>query len=195
MHTCGVTSDGGAYCWGDADHGKLGLSDVRSVPTPVHVGSEHVFTLVEAAGETTCAVTADGQALCWGWMRDCGGGMCLTKLGQPIEPRENADELRFVALTGLGFHFCGLTKEGTAYCWGDNHTGALGAGRSVWKLFKKKSASSAPLAVAGDEKFLQLSAGFSHTCGVTIEGQVRCWGLDDAKARPLLTPIESEPRR
>ena len=36
-HNCGVTADGGAYCWGMGDFGALGNGDAkgRNSPTPV----------------------------------------------------------------------------------------------------------------------------------------------------------------
>ncbi|HKH83835.1 MAG TPA: hypothetical protein VKA25_09135, partial [Gemmatimonadales bacterium] len=36
-HTCAITTDGRAWCWGQNDNGQLGTGDTKSVtrPTPV----------------------------------------------------------------------------------------------------------------------------------------------------------------
>lgn len=46
-HTCGVTSSGAAYCWGDNEAGELGDGSTtdRTTPTPV-VGPEGGSALV-----------------------------------------------------------------------------------------------------------------------------------------------------
>src|SRR5690606_4546139 len=35
---------------------------------------------------------------------------------------------------------------------------------------------SEPVAVSGGEMFTAISSGFLHTCGVTTDGRVLCWG-------------------
>lgn len=65
-------------------------------------------------------------------------------------------------------HFCSLTSDGTAYCWGTNGFGELGVG--------DLSDRAAPTAVAGGLKFQAIAAGQHHTCGVTVTGDAYCWG-------------------
>jgi alpha-tubulin suppressor-like RCC1 family protein len=36
--------------------------------------------------------------------------------------------LTFTALRAGAYHVCGLTSNGSAYCWGDNESGQLGDG-------------------------------------------------------------------
>lgn len=67
-------------------------------------------------------------------------------------------------------HACGLTTTNTAYCWGTNGYGILG------NPTEAVSRSSTPLAVQGGHRFNALSAGGVHTCGLTPEGDVLCWG-------------------
>jgi alpha-tubulin suppressor-like RCC1 family protein len=77
LHTCALTPDGEAHCWGAADRGQVGrpvvetdlASDPRwqeavAVPDPV-AGSLRFATLT--AGEWhTCGVTWSGETYCWG---------------------------------------------------------------------------------------------------------------------------------
>jgi alpha-tubulin suppressor-like RCC1 family protein len=77
LHSCALTPDGEAHCWGAADRGQVGRpvvetdlsSDPRwqeavAAPDPVE-GSLRFATL--AAGEWhTCGVTWSGETYCWG---------------------------------------------------------------------------------------------------------------------------------
>lgn len=66
-------------------------------------------------------------------------------------------------------HSCALTATGEAYCWGANFFGQLGTGSTG-------GISATPVAVTGDLRFEQLAAGGNHTCGLTKEGELYCWG-------------------
>ena len=70
-----------------------------------------------------------------------------------------------------GMHSCSLAPDGTAYCWGGNDRGQLGAG-SLERV-------SAPARVAGGLRFSSLAAGVTHTCGVDRDGDAYCWGAND----------------
>ena len=72
-HACGVTLDGGAYCWGSNHSGELGVGfqgGSASTPQPV-VGRLRFSAL--SAGEHTCAVSVNRNVFCWGIA--AGGGL------------------------------------------------------------------------------------------------------------------------
>ena len=79
-HTCGITVDSLAYCWGDNLDGELGTSGLadrctKYVPAecslvPVAVSGGHQFISVSAGAGTTCALTGDGALYCWGMVGD-----------------------------------------------------------------------------------------------------------------------------
>jgi alpha-tubulin suppressor-like RCC1 family protein len=167
-HTCGVTTSGQAYCWGDNDDGQLGdgqLYPVDSfVPTPVAGGL--TFTSMSAGGHHTCGVTTGGQAFCWGL--DTAGQLGTGTLTNQSAPVPVAGGLTFVTVSVGGDHTCGVAMAGQVYCWGYNGWGELGDGTLTSK--------SAPAPVAGGLAFASVSAGYAHTCGVTTGGQAYCWG-------------------
>lgn len=70
-----------------------------------------------------------------------------------------------------GAHACGLTKLGTAYCWGSNEYRQLGTDSTVEK-------SNVPLRVAGGIPFKDIAAGSRHTCALSLTGKAYCWGLN-----------------
>ena len=66
-HTCAVTTQGSARCWGWNAYGQLGDGTVteRWTPTPVS-GLENGVALTAAGVYHTCAVTTSGSVVCWG---------------------------------------------------------------------------------------------------------------------------------
>jgi alpha-tubulin suppressor-like RCC1 family protein len=179
FHACGVTTDNQAYCWGLNTSGQLGVGTntgpegcTNGIGTtspcstrPVLVAGGHRFRQLSAGANHTCAVTTDYRAYCWG-----SGGI----------GNGTVESLTPVAVAGghlfrqveAGFYFtCGVTyPEYKAYCWGLNQDGALGDGTLTSRL--------RPVLVLRGYQFLQVSAGFYHTCGVTTTHRAFCWGLN-----------------
>ena len=71
----------------------------------------------------------------------------------------------FVSVATGGYHACGVTAGGDAYCWGRGI--ALGSG---------SASTGVPTLVSGGLSFSSVSAGEQHTCGVTTAGALHCWG-------------------
>ncbi len=67
-HTCALTSEGAAYCWGLNTDGQLGIGSTANQPFPTtRVGGGLLFTGIRAGGQHTCALAAGtGAAFCWG---------------------------------------------------------------------------------------------------------------------------------
>jgi alpha-tubulin suppressor-like RCC1 family protein/sugar lactone lactonase YvrE len=165
-HTCGLTTQGKAYCWGQNLYGQLGDAQNDDSATPARVAGRLSFTTLSAGGLHTCGVTVAGRAYCWGENSagQLGDG---TNLNRPI-PAPVVGRVTFVTLSAGGSHTCGLTKNGTAYCWGSNSYGQLGDGTTAGHV--------RPVRVAGGLAFATIRAGDTHTCGVTTSGGAYCWG-------------------
>jgi alpha-tubulin suppressor-like RCC1 family protein len=167
IHTCALTTNGAAYCWGDNSLGQLGTGDKVSSGTPVAVSGGMAFASISAGFFHTCGLTAAGAAFCWGF-----GG-----LGNAIStvPVAVSGGLTFVAVTSGSLYTCALTAAGAAYCWGNNASGQLGFGPATL------TDVALPTPVSGGVSFVSLSADnqndiFDHTCGITAQDVVYCWG-------------------
>lgn len=75
------------------------------------------------------------------------------------------------SISAGGEHTCALTAAGDAWCWGSNSNGQLGNGTIG-------GSNQTPALVSGGLKFVSISAGGSHTCGVTPAGAIFCWGAN-----------------
>jgi alpha-tubulin suppressor-like RCC1 family protein len=180
-HSCGVTTDNRAYCWGAAFNGQLGNGTTTWRLRPVAVAGTLRFRQVSAAANHTCAVTTDYRAYCWGSNTD-------GKLGDGTEtdrlrPVPVAGGLRFRQVDGGDDQTCAVTyPDNRAYCWGYHAEGGLGDG-----TFQPR-ARLTPTAVAGGLRFRQVSTGggqsnpprgepfAGHSCGVTTTDEAFCWG-------------------
>jgi hypothetical protein len=66
-------------------------------------------------------------------------------------------------------HTCALTDAGGVRCWGANGSGQLGDGTATERL--------SPVQVSGlTSGAVELVAGGWHTCVLTEDGAVLCWG-------------------
>jgi alpha-tubulin suppressor-like RCC1 family protein/pimeloyl-ACP methyl ester carboxylesterase len=173
LHTCGLTTNGAAYCWGYGGSGALGTGTVVYIAhTPQPVAGGLRFKAIDAAGNWSCALTADGTAYCWG---ASGGGLgstgpstCDSPSTCVTAPTKVSGELTFKDLTVGGSFSCGVTTAGDAYCWGSNTWGQLGDGTTT--------DSPTPVKVTGGLTFAAIDAGAEHVCAVTTAHGSYCWG-------------------
>jgi alpha-tubulin suppressor-like RCC1 family protein len=98
--------------------------------------------------------------------------------------------LTFQSLSAGGEHSCGVTTEGSAYCWGFNDGGQLGNGST------DRVAHATPEAVTGGLAFQSVSTGLFHSCGLTTDGAAYCWGWNNlgqlgsnGTSDKLITPV------
>lgn len=178
IHTCGISLDDRAFCWGHGKSGELGNGKtlIRRPPTAVAGGLR--FKAV-AAGETqrsgnwyfTCGVTTEDRAYCWGGNLDgqLGDGTTTRRL----KPAAVAGGLRFSTVSAGGSFTCGVTTANAAYCWGRDDHGQLGDGGPTGDADSKRLS---PVPVASGLAFAAVSTGWIHPCGLTTDGAAHCWG-------------------
>ena len=168
-HTCGITPENVAYCWGRNDYGQLGqgtISHHNSTPTPV--SGDLPFIAIDAGVIHTCGVAAvfgGGYVYCWGsnFYGMFGNGTSGTQSSTPVPGPGSG----FTAISVGDYHTCGNTATDDVFCWGRNHYGQIGDGTTT--------DTNRPFNVP--RKLAAIVLGAGHSCGVTRLGEAYCWGL------------------
>lgn len=170
-HTCELTHSGGVKCWGYNVYGQVGDGWDIDRTTPVYVlGLYSGMTAVSAGGGHTCALSEEGGVKCWGlnMYGELGDGTWDDSF-VPVDVVGLSSGV--VAISATAGHTCAITQEGGVKCWGYNEYGQLGDG--------SYDNSSVPVDVMGlSSGVVAISAGWGHTCALTEEGGVKCWGLN-----------------
>jgi alpha-tubulin suppressor-like RCC1 family protein len=178
-HTCAVTTDDEPYCWGANQQGQLGSGGRVDTPYPLRVGgagSRLAAHQITAGGRHSCATQKHWdkgyRAVCWGKNEEGQLGTIATD--DTALPTEAFGVIRYVSITAGDLHTCGATDNGKVFCWGANERGQLGNGSITF--------SRAPFLTRMNRRvqFTQVVAGAFHTCALTSEREVYCWGENTA---------------
>lgn len=88
-----------------------------------------------------------------------------------------------IAIDGGLAHTCAVLEDGGVQCWGHNFYGQLGDGTMEGSTTPVDvcAAGSGPACVGGSRLtgIVDVAAGLTHTCALTDEGGVLCWGRGD----------------
>jgi alpha-tubulin suppressor-like RCC1 family protein len=211
-HTCAATNSGRVACWGSNAEGQLGdgttndsvqpryipglitgvnatAPPISDTPTPAATAPiTRTISPITAGGTHTCMRTSAGGVKCWGDNKNgqLGDGS-RTPRNSPVDVTGLTKGVEAVE-AGLS-HTCALTNRGGVKCWGNNDYGQLGDGTTEEHL--------TPVDVTGlTSGVVALAAGAAHTCALTAQGGVKCWGwnqsgqLGDGTTEERLTPVD-----
>jgi alpha-tubulin suppressor-like RCC1 family protein len=164
-HTCGVTTDGAAYCWGNDEHGQLGAPGTDRWQ-PVQIASATPFRSVAAGFEHSCGVTTANTVLCWG--RNARGELGDSVVRDASPPRVVNPGTEYVDVSVSQQRTCARRITGQVDCWG-----AIWVYREGGAEFRR--AQPTPEVVPSSPAMAILSVGTFATCGVDASGFGYCW--------------------
>ena len=145
-HTCALTPEGIAYCWGLNTFGQLGDGTAADYPqlalVPRAVAGGLSFNSLATGLEHTCALTAAGIAYCWGHnfreaSTEFGGQLGDGTFETRLTPTPVAGSIAFVQLGAGRATTCGRMATGAIYCWGSNENAQVGAGDLSTRSFTR----------------------------------------------------------
>jgi alpha-tubulin suppressor-like RCC1 family protein len=202
--TCLLRESGPALCWGEDKLGEIGQTTTTQVcgsgasacaSTPTPVPETDRATYLSSFGHHSC-VLVDDRVQCWG---DNQFGQLGNHWPPPdfsAEPVATDSVVSNVASVRVGGgesggqyagHSCLLSSQGELWCWGANCAGQLGLGVGTdgtcpsvvgfCEPGKVNTNNVVPRPVPGI-RFIQVSPGGAHTCALTNEGSVYCWGFN-----------------
>jgi len=181
-HFCALDRNGKAYCWGLNDLGQLGdgTTTDRLKPVPVTMPTGVAFSQITVGVSHTCAMTTgttNKRFYCWGgnWAGQLGDGNTADQLLPELitNPAPN-----LLGIYSGSIHVCANFQSG-AYCWGNNVYGQLGNGvqgdgTDPYLYIRVPVAVTMPSSTI----FSSMSLGDSHTCALTTNAIVYCWGIN-----------------
>ena len=173
-HSCMRTELGAVKCWGDSPQGALGYG--YGTKTGGWLGNVPIggnVSFLVAGAEHTCAVVDGGKVRCWGESTALGYGD-TGNVGDDEQITQLPALSLGEAVTQLAAgarHTCALTASGAVRCWGQGLNGQLGyaSSQSVATAWEAGIVNVGGAAV-------QIAAGRSHTCALSVQGSVHCWG-------------------
>ena len=172
LHTCLVSGEGRAYCWGGNDEGQLGTggSGGSRSSGPSAVGGDLRFVEMAPGLSHSCAIARGGGVWCWG--ENSHGQLGDRTETARAAPVRSATGHTFRTIAAGAAHTCGVDLDGVAWCWGSDAHGQLGDGGVLDRPY--------PVPVAGGQHFVRLDVGWNFTCGLTESGRAMCWGDNSA---------------
>jgi alpha-tubulin suppressor-like RCC1 family protein len=179
-HVCVSTP---AYCWGDNTYSQItniDELDAADIREPRLMPDLEYETLVTLGFRHTCAQDGD-RTLCWGLddFRQCGNKpdrQCLPDAPCATQPIEVSGVTAALGL-GLGVsHTCAIKADRTVTCWGASDKGQSG----TFCDFSAEACIVDPFDVPNVRDASRLALGAAHSCAVTTDGFVYCWGSNES---------------
>eukprot|EP00286_Rhodomonas_abbreviata_P010931 CAMPEP_0181322388 /NCGR_PEP_ID=MMETSP1101-20121128/19203_1 /TAXON_ID=46948 /ORGANISM="Rhodomonas abbreviata, Strain Caron Lab Isolate" /LENGTH=554 /DNA_ID=CAMNT_0023430301 /DNA_START=306 /DNA_END=1967 /DNA_ORIENTATION=- len=201
---CVLTNDLQVKCWGEYEYVGVPAvaiaEDVFNAPrylgdnlTAIDFGTSGA-DVIQIAGSYSnyhfCAVFTNGGVKCWAYCPDgCLGYGNSDTIGDDLY--EMGDNLTFVDLGANAFaaqvscgaeHTCAVLSSGKIKCWGHNGDGQLGTG-------DPENRGDDPGEMGDNLNFtdlgpefhaVQVCAGSSHSCAISSDARVKCWGQAEA---------------
>jgi alpha-tubulin suppressor-like RCC1 family protein len=168
--------------------GYISGNTKSSVDSKISVTGTQVIK-VFAGGFQTCIINEVGAVVCWG--RNTSGQLGLGSKNSVLLRPSDIPVIKFdadIVVKSLAVgdsHTCAIVSSASVsnkvICWGSNESGRLGIGEpAILNILQpSKPLKFVELGLdenVAEEEVSQISAGFEHTCALTISGKVKCWG-------------------
>ncbi|HKU39633.1 MAG TPA: hypothetical protein VJR89_15845 [Polyangiales bacterium] len=188
LRACAVMQDGQLRCWGDNTWDVMRVGDEEDHNLPVTVQGVERAVQVSLGEHQTCVRRSDSTLECWGY---------------PHRTELNVQGERDVVDVEAGYFLTTATlADGSVRSWGMNSLAgqidvassrAVSSGYGfVCTLAQDASVRCKGIYIVRDEvgvpvdgvvqglrSIASMSSGFEHSCAVTQQGKVYCWGRNN----------------
>lgn len=182
IHSCGLDAAGKAYCWGTNWQSILTTDPAPVQPLPARAGGELAYVELMTGTTFACGRTADARVSCWGDNTSGSFGTGDFAGGSDPRPAFGGAPLRVLALNSentFAVHACVTGSDDGAICWGSTVSGRLGGTppAPVPCFSTGRAITCDPVGTrVATHRFAALELGSTHSCGLTRERTVLCWG-------------------
>jgi alpha-tubulin suppressor-like RCC1 family protein len=184
-HTyCAVDGGNRVFCWGDNSYNIIdttaNLTYDRPIPTDIQDQFSASVINIGMGDGNLCALYSTGQIGCRG-RNDFGqlGDNSLTDSASftafDQSNLQSDESFTQIDVSKRGAHACGVTTAGRIYCWGSRVLGQTGDGQTTMTPQPQATEVSNSFFNSG-EYFTQVSTGTAHTCSLSNQGRIFCWG-------------------
>ena len=169
-HSCGLNSEGKAYCWGKAQAGLFG-----NAPGAPEVGGGHRWVSIAAIEDRTCGVTDAWQLYCWGILATPGASVPGAAVCTRTFTEKNGGTSTTSYPCGINPVRMTLTLQGgtdTTFADVSDRCARTVSGR----VFCHEPTTGRFVERAGIGPFRSIATGSSFGCGLDAAGSAWCWG-------------------
>jgi alpha-tubulin suppressor-like RCC1 family protein len=184
-----IDKNGRVWSWGVNGTGQLGNNTVISQRTPVSVvGAVKTFCKVSVGGFHSLAIDKNGRL--WAWGNNSNGQLGNNTWGNSVStPVSVLGAIKtFCHIAGGNSQSVAIDKNGQAWGWGFNSSGANGDGGGSDNL--------TPVSVLGQKKtFCKIASGNGVSLSIDNYGRLWAWGFNgnvqigDLSSIPKRTPV------
>jgi len=197
LTTCGVNDKGATLCWGDPSAVGHAPTGNDGVPQGTYAAATAQLS-IGGSGHTCLIDATTHETKCWGsnGSGQVGAGFVSGSpnwaVASPTTLAGTFQSFTMVATSPYS-HTCAVNTSNDAYCWGNNNWSQLGTGAAPVMYYPTLALVITTL------KFTRIAAGHEHTCALTTDGLVACWGngssgqLGNATNGSSTTPVMVAP--
>ncbi len=188
FHAAALKKDGTVWCWGANYGGQLGngsikKDDLSMNSTPGQVKGLTGVIAISAGDLHTLALKKDGTVWVWGSNSDGQLGSGSAR-GMDTSVPLKVKGLQGIEYIGTGFYSSmAVSKDGTAWCWGNNEYGQFGNGTVKSSITPVKIAGLAGTVDAAGARFQFIALKKDGSVWVAGTNDIGQLGTGDTKNR------------
>ena len=200
QYTCVLLDNSKVKCFGNNSSGRLGIGSTANQGDGsgemgdnlayTDLGTNRTATKIFGGYSSVCAILDNDDLKCWGYNNygqlgkgntsDLGDG--AGEMGDNLTAVDLGTNRTAVTLEGGQDHYCAILDNDDLKCWGRGAEGQLGAGNTLWfGNGPGEMGDNLPVVDLGTNRTAtQVGTGYSHSCALLDNGQVKCWGSNSS---------------
>ena len=174
-HTLAVKTNGTLWAWGSNGYGELGIGSSGSDQlTPVQVGSDTNWTVINAGYDRSFAIKTNGTLWSWG-----SNGSAALGQGDPdtlavyTSPTQVGTDTNWTKVSSAWPFTFALKSNGTLWVTGQNISYGLGVGSTDTFLIYDSFTQ-----MGSDTDWADISCGYEQCVARKTNGTVYTWGYN-----------------